>query len=199
MDEAAGVPRYNLNGVNPVDNPGTYHFKAGVAGKTRKEVRYVGRFDAYTGSASATCVHVVNRAIVGCKRMLDNRSRPVATGNDQGEEPGILPVQSGFMSDHISVCVCTFRRNDMLRRLLYTLSTQETQGLFDYSIVVIDNDARGPAKECVAEPGRILGWTSSTTSSRPIPSRRRATMRCASRMVTTSVSSMTMRLRRPTG
>ena len=75
----------------------------------------------------------------------------VATGNDQGEEPGVLAVQSGFMSDHISVCVCTFRRNDMLRRLLYTLSTQETQGLFDYSIVVIDNDAQGRAAECVAQ------------------------------------------------
>ena len=61
------------------------------------------------------------------------------------------------MKDHISVCVCTFRRNDMLRRLLFTLSRQETQGLFDYSIVVIDNDARGTAKACVQEAKEELG------------------------------------------
>jgi glycosyltransferase involved in cell wall biosynthesis len=61
------------------------------------------------------------------------------------------------MRDHISVCVCTFRRNEMLRRLLCTLSAQETQGLFDYSIVVIDNDPRGRARECVLRVQQELG------------------------------------------
>ena len=61
------------------------------------------------------------------------------------------------MKDHISVCVCTYRRNHMLRRLLSTLSMQETQGLFDYSIVVIDNDAQGRAKECVSQAQEDLG------------------------------------------
>jgi len=61
------------------------------------------------------------------------------------------------MKDHISVCVCTFRRNDMLRRLLFTLSRQETQGLFEYSVVVIDNDAGGAAKACVLEAKEELG------------------------------------------
>jgi succinoglycan biosynthesis protein ExoM len=61
------------------------------------------------------------------------------------------------MKDHISVCVCTFRRRDMLRRLLFTLSRQETQGLFEYSVVVVDNDAEGTAKTCVLEAKEEFG------------------------------------------
>lgn len=54
------------------------------------------------------------------------------------------------MSDHISICVCTFRRNRMLERLLRSLKRQETDGLFDFSVVVVDNDAAGGARETVA-------------------------------------------------
>jgi len=53
------------------------------------------------------------------------------------------------MKDHISVCVSTFRRNQMLERLLRKLALQETGGLFDFSVVVVDNDAAGPARETV--------------------------------------------------
>ncbi len=42
---------------------------------------------------------------------------------------------------HISVCVCTFRRAELLRRVLSALDDQNTAGLFTYSIVVVDNDA----------------------------------------------------------
>jgi len=51
--------------------------------------------------------------------------------------------------DHISVCICTYHRNEMLVRLLEKLKDQETEGLFDYSLVVVDNDEAGPAKETV--------------------------------------------------
>jgi glycosyltransferase involved in cell wall biosynthesis len=61
------------------------------------------------------------------------------------------------MSDHISVCVCTYRRNEMLRRLLTTLAALETDDAFDVSIVVIDNDAAGPARECVSTAAAALG------------------------------------------
>jgi len=53
------------------------------------------------------------------------------------------------MKDHISVCIPTFRRNQMLERLLRKLAIQETDGLFDLSVVVVDNDAECPAKETV--------------------------------------------------
>jgi lipid II:glycine glycyltransferase (peptidoglycan interpeptide bridge formation enzyme) len=36
----AGVSHYDLNGANPDTNPGTYHFKKGLAGKTGAEVTF---------------------------------------------------------------------------------------------------------------------------------------------------------------
>jgi len=53
------------------------------------------------------------------------------------------------MKDHISICICTYHRDQMLERLLRKLALQETQGLFDFSVVVVDNDASGPARKTV--------------------------------------------------
>lgn len=61
------------------------------------------------------------------------------------------------MKDHISVCICTYRRNQMLERLLRKVVLQETGGLFDFSVVVVDNEAAGPAKETVLRLGAELG------------------------------------------
>lgn len=43
-------------------------------------------------------------------------------------------------SNNISVCICTFKRPTLLRRLLSELGRQHTDGLFTYSVVVVDND-----------------------------------------------------------
>lgn len=45
----------------------------------------------------------------------------------------------------------------MLERLIKKLALQETDGIFDYSIVVVDNDAEGPAKETVMRLKDELG------------------------------------------
>lgn len=50
---------------------------------------------------------------------------------------------------HISVCICTYRRPDLLGRLLRELARQESRGLFTYSVVVVDNDRAGSAKAVV--------------------------------------------------
>jgi glycosyltransferase involved in cell wall biosynthesis len=42
--------------------------------------------------------------------------------------------------NHICVCICTYKRSQSLRRLLNELGKQITDGLFTYSIVVVDND-----------------------------------------------------------
>ena len=52
---------------------------------------------------------------------------------------------------HISVCVCTFKRSEFLRRLLDNLSRQQTEGLFAYSIVIADNDASQSSWTAVVE------------------------------------------------
>jgi succinoglycan biosynthesis protein ExoM len=61
------------------------------------------------------------------------------------------------MRDHITVCVCTYHRNRLLENLLRTLSQQLTGDLFGVSVVVVDNDARGPAEETVSNATKRLG------------------------------------------
>lgn len=43
------VAIYNLNGINPIKNPGTYTFKSGLAGQSGRDVLYIGRFDSRAG------------------------------------------------------------------------------------------------------------------------------------------------------
>jgi len=59
--------------------------------------------------------------------------------------------------NHITVCICTYHRNQMLERLLRKVALQETGGLFDISVVVVDNDAAGPARETVFRMKEELG------------------------------------------
>jgi succinoglycan biosynthesis protein ExoM len=59
--------------------------------------------------------------------------------------------------DHISVCIPTFSRNQMLEHLLKNLASQEAGGLFEFSIVVVDNDAKGSAKATVIRLRDELG------------------------------------------
>jgi succinoglycan biosynthesis protein ExoM len=54
-------------------------------------------------------------------------------------------------ASHISVCICTYKRPDLLKRLLRELTCLQTEGLFTYSIVVADNDALQSAKRVVLE------------------------------------------------
>jgi hypothetical protein len=44
--KASGVRRYDLNGVDPDRNPGTYHFKCGLSGKKGIPVTFAGPFQA---------------------------------------------------------------------------------------------------------------------------------------------------------
>jgi succinoglycan biosynthesis protein ExoM len=63
------------------------------------------------------------------------------------------------MKDLISVCVPTFRRNQMLERLLRNLAVQDTGNLFNFSLVVVDNDATAPARNVVMRLKKELDLT----------------------------------------
>lgn len=52
---------------------------------------------------------------------------------------------------HISICICTYKRPELLARLFNDLAIQITESLFTYSIVVIDNDQSGSARPVVEE------------------------------------------------
>jgi succinoglycan biosynthesis protein ExoM len=85
------------------------------------------------------------------------------------------------MIDHISVCICTYRRNSMLERLLRNLALQRTKGLFDYSVVVVDNDAAGPARDTVLGLGKELAMdiVYGIEPERTIPAARNQALRLA--------------------
>jgi succinoglycan biosynthesis protein ExoM len=51
----------------------------------------------------------------------------------------------------VCVCVCTYKRPQLLRRTLAELAKQDTAGRFTYSIVVADNDSWRSAQPVVAE------------------------------------------------
>lgn len=55
--------------------------------------------------------------------------------------------------NHVSVCICTFRRPEMLARLLEELAKQNTDG-FSFSVVVCDNDASRSAEPTVLDFAR---------------------------------------------
>jgi succinoglycan biosynthesis protein ExoM len=59
------------------------------------------------------------------------------------------PVERTPRPDHVSVCICTYKRADGLSRLLDAIDKQETAGLFTYSVVVVDNDRTESAKPIV--------------------------------------------------
>src|SRR5579864_121377 len=51
---------------------------------------------------------------------------------------------------HITVCICTYKRPQLLERLLRALGQQSTGGFFSYSIVVADNDRLKSAETVVS-------------------------------------------------
>jgi lipid II:glycine glycyltransferase (peptidoglycan interpeptide bridge formation enzyme) len=57
----SGVTMYNLNGINPEKNPGTYKFKSDLAGSHGQEVSYLGRFDCSAGMLSSLCIEAGDR------------------------------------------------------------------------------------------------------------------------------------------
>lgn len=52
---------------------------------------------------------------------------------------------------HISVCICTYKRPELLRHLLRELANQITEGRFTYSIVIADNDKEKSGEPVVRE------------------------------------------------
>jgi glycosyltransferase involved in cell wall biosynthesis len=52
---------------------------------------------------------------------------------------------------HISVCVCTYKRPDLLRALLLALAAQDAGEQFTYSVIVADNDRLQSARSIVLD------------------------------------------------
>ena len=56
--------------------------------------------------------------------------------------------------DHIGVCICTYKRPQLLAPLLEKLEQQKTEGMFQFSLHIVDNDSMKSAEDPVAELAR---------------------------------------------
>ncbi len=65
-----GCRYYNLNGINPTVNPGSYHFKAGISGNNGKAIHYLGRFDCYAGAISAAFAQIGDLGLPSIKKII---------------------------------------------------------------------------------------------------------------------------------
>ena len=65
----------------------------------------------------------------------------------------------------VCVCICTYKRPELLKHLLSELANQETAGFFTYSIVVVDSDYLESAKQVVTEFASMSLSMSNTASS----------------------------------
>jgi succinoglycan biosynthesis protein ExoM len=51
--------------------------------------------------------------------------------------------------EHITVCICTYKRPRLLKKLLENLAVQETENRFEISVSIVDNDADLSAKPVI--------------------------------------------------
>ena len=62
---------YDLNGIDPVVNPGTYKFKADLCGNNGKDVYFLGRFDSCTNMLSRFSVEAGDSLRMTCRIVKD--------------------------------------------------------------------------------------------------------------------------------
>ncbi len=84
----AGVTIYNLHGINPDKNPGTYKFKSDLAGANGRDVRFLGRFDCQASFLSRACVRFAEATKI-LKRIVRGNRLPTRT-----ESPSPKPISS---------------------------------------------------------------------------------------------------------
>jgi lipid II:glycine glycyltransferase (peptidoglycan interpeptide bridge formation enzyme) len=87
---------YNLHGINPVTNPGTYRFKAGLCGKNGKDVHFLGMFEACDNTLSALAVKYGDPLRLYYKKGKAGlrEIRYILRNNLKHEETDLHPVKS---------------------------------------------------------------------------------------------------------
>ena len=76
----ANCCRYDLHGIDPVKNPGTYKFKAGLCGNNGHEVQFLGQFDAHDSLLSFFSVRCGDALKVQQKKIKNVLNRLGAVG-----------------------------------------------------------------------------------------------------------------------
>lgn len=78
-----GARVYNLHGIDPQANPGTYHFKAGLAGRHGRDLRYLGTFDATPSPVADRLM----RTAQGLRRRVRAAQAALRAPGDSGRRP----------------------------------------------------------------------------------------------------------------
>lgn len=81
-----GIAVYNLNGINPVRNPGTYKFKRDLAGANGRDVRFMGRFESYPGTLGAFCIQSADNIRAAYNKVKELWVRGSTTRATQGSK-----------------------------------------------------------------------------------------------------------------
>lgn len=53
--QRSGIQTYDLHGIDPLGNPGTYRFKSDLCGSNGRDVEFLGQFDSCTSALSYSC------------------------------------------------------------------------------------------------------------------------------------------------
>jgi FemAB family len=78
-----GVRAYNLNGINPEENPGTYKFKYDLAGKNGRDVFYLGKVEEHPSPIGHSLIQV-GEVLRESSRNLKRRIKEAKTANHPG-------------------------------------------------------------------------------------------------------------------
>ncbi len=68
--------------------------------------------------------------------------------------PNQANINIQFMKEpvpHIDVCIPTYRRPKLLLKLIESLTDQDTQNLFTYSLIIVDNDPKQSAEKIIKD------------------------------------------------
>jgi CelD/BcsL family acetyltransferase involved in cellulose biosynthesis len=84
-----GVTTYDLHGINPATNPGTYRFKADLCGSNGHDVHFLGQFDTHASQLSHSCVVLADqlRQVVRTFKARKTRKRAADEANAQRPTP----------------------------------------------------------------------------------------------------------------
>jgi lipid II:glycine glycyltransferase (peptidoglycan interpeptide bridge formation enzyme) len=85
----SGIATYDLHGINPAMNPGTYKFKADLCGGNGQDVHFLGQFDSCTSLFSHGCVTLGDRLRQAVRTIKGHKAhKPVgATASALGPSP----------------------------------------------------------------------------------------------------------------
>lgn len=72
---------------------------------------------------------------------------------ERSREPAAADRGPLVAMTEIAVCICTYKRQGLLEKLLAAVAAQRAEGLFTLSVVVVDNDEAGSARAVVERLG----------------------------------------------